>query len=148
MKTFLYLLILFSFSTTAHGATLDEGTALDYTYEITQQDLQPVWIIQQNMDTVEILETPKNESSLHAYGEMIAQSQDVITASLLKLSLIGLFIVFLILGCIFKPRLCLHPLSFVVGGLCLLFAVHLLTALETLRVNSENLRYYFLVLTT
>lgn len=118
-------------------------SALSYKFTITDQK----WLLEHEQQAVEIMQTPDNEMPLLAYQHLIYAANDLWRSVALEASLIGLFVVALILFSIIKPRLILHPVMLILFLPCILFALHIYQQLALLRIHAENLRYYFLLLT-
>lgn len=147
-KIVLFLFTFLTFSTPVQGAVIHQGDALNYTFLITTQNEQNIWLLQQNEEAFELIETPENEGSLHAYQELVLASEEIVFTSFFQIIVSLLLLSSTIILCIKRPRLIISPLPLIIGIICLLFAQNFLTQLDTLQINTDNLRYYFLVLTT
>lgn len=141
------LTLLFSMLVLLNGANTANAlseSALTYKFTVAEHN----WLLVHEEQAVEVMQTVENESELLAYQELIYTAKDLVNSIVLQASLIGLFILALIIFCIIKPSLIFRPLMLTFFVACIIFGVHIYNQLAILRIHSDNLRYYFLLLTS
>ncbi|MER2106314.1 MAG: hypothetical protein ABS949_05200 [Solibacillus sp.] len=138
------LKLLFSIITFPITAFLLLKSTLTYQMTITEQ----TWLIEYRDQSVTVRQSIDNEAQLLAFQELIALSHSLIHSIIFQASLIGLFILTIIIFCIVKPRLVIHPATLIFFLASVVFTIHIYQQLAVLRIHTENLRYYFLLFTT
>lgn len=142
-------IILFSslfITSSSEAMTGEKGHALQYQYEITEQNEKIFWNIQYEDQFLQIRESEKSVESLLQFKSLIEQA----TNNLQPLIFYSCFILFtIVLSVIFiltKPKCLKHPLFLSCVFISCLFLFKSYFYYETLQHTKANLRYYYLLL--
>ena len=144
---FIFIFTVFIPTQTIFAEGIEHGTAFGYEFTVTEQNATKTWYLLFEKQLIEIVETEENKSDLHAYQTIILTTEKQITSMLAQTFVIAFAIVALVLIFILKPNYLKHPFTFIIGFIGMLILYSLFINLETLRINSDNIRYYHLLLT-
>ncbi|WP_339213221.1 hypothetical protein [Solibacillus sp. FSL W8-0372] len=142
-------IILFSsflISASSEAATGEKGHALQYQYEIIEQNDKIFWNIQFEDQFLQIKESEKSAEALLQFRSLIEQA----TSNVLPLIFYSCFILFTIVLTVtfilIKPKRLKHPLYLSCVFISCLFLFKSYSYYEILQHTKANLRYYYLLL--
>ncbi|MBD8032139.1 MULTISPECIES: hypothetical protein [Solibacillus] len=141
-------IILFSsfFTSSSEAMTGEKGHALQFHYEIIEQNDKIIWNIQYEDRFLQIKESEKSAELLLQFRSLIDQA----TSNVLPLTIYSCFIIFtLVFAVLFtftKPKRLKHPLFWSSVIISCIFLIKSYSYYEVLQHTEANLRYYYLLL--